>query len=267
MKRFIFSLIGMFLVSGFTFANEGHQSHEQKHAFEKRIEVSIDYWTVIPNGWFSFNGNKYDLKEDFRLKNAKDFGGKIIYDGIEQGFMNIIFTYTPIKFEGEGKASTPFSIKSFNVNAGERYETTYDFNNYVLGLLWDIGHLKEKTEDRLDIRAGLSARYLDGSLELKSENGSEYKEDYSKIIPMLDVEAEVEVLPVHQNLTAEIILEYQGYAYNGEYMHDFIDSLRINYIRGFIEGGYRIVKYKLKKDDIKTKTSGGGFFISAGIMF
>lgn len=267
MKKFICSLMGMFLVLGFSFAKEVYQSHEKRHSFEKRVEISIDYWTIIPNGWFSFNGKKYDLREDFKLKNAKDFGGKIIYDGIEWGFMNIIFTYTPIKFEGKGKASTAFSIKSFNVNAGERYETIYNFKNYDLGFLWDVGHLKKKTEDRLDIRAGISARYLDGSLELKSDNGSEYKEDYNKIIPMLDVEAEVEVLPVHQNLTAEIILEYQGYAYNEEYMHDFIDALRINYIRGFIEGGYRIVKYKLKKNNIKTKTSGEGFFISLGIMF
>jgi hypothetical protein len=134
-------------------------------------------------------------------------------------------------------------------------------------LLWDIGHLKEKTEDRLDIRAGVSLRYLEGSFEIKSETGSEYKEDYNKLIPMFDIEAEVEVLPVHRNLTAEIILEYQGYVYQDEYVHDFIDSIRINYIRGFIEGGYRVLKYKLKKDDIKTKTSGEGFFISAGIMF
>lgn len=268
MKKLIASVIGATSIFGLSIASEeGYISHEQRHAFQKRAEISVDYWVVIPNGWFSFNGKKYDLKRDFRLKNAKDFGGKIIYDGIEQGWMNIIFTYTPIEFEGEGEATSPFSIKTFNVATGEKYEVKYDFDNYDLGLLWDIGHLKEKTEDRLDIRAGFSGRFVDGTLEQKAENGTEYKEDYQKLIPMLDIEAEVEVLPVHQNLTAEIILEYQGYVYNGEYMHDFIDSLRINYIRGFIEGGYRIIKYKLKKDDIKTKTSGEGFFLSLGVMF
>jgi len=260
------TVLGALLVLGGAFASEDYKSHEERHSFQKRVEFSVDYWVAIPNGWFAYNGKKLDLRDDFNLKKAKDFGGKIIYDGIEQGWMNIIFTYTPLKFEGYKTMSEDFQFKDIYVEKGKEIETIYDFNNYDLGLLWDIGHLKEKTENRLDIRAGFSIRYLDGSLEIKTEEET-FTEEYDKIIPMLDVEAEVEVLPVHQDLTAEVILEYQVYAFDGDWMHDFIDSIRINYKRGFVEGGYRIIKYNLSKGEINTKTTAAGFFASLGIMF
>jgi len=267
----LLAVAGLLVVSTASFALQEHQnhykSHEERHAFEKRVEFSVDYWLPIPDGWFKEGDYKYRLRDDLKLGRAKDLGGKIIYDGIEWGFINIVFTYTPIKFDGSSTTSSPISIGGFSINTGEKFEAIYDFNNYDLGLLWDIGHLKEKTGDRLDIRAGFSGRYLDGSLELKAENGSELKKEYDKIIPMVDIEAEVEVLPVHQDLTAEVILEYQVYTFDGEWMHDFIDSIRINYKRGFIEGGYRIIKFKLSKDDITTKTTAAGFFGSIGVMF
>lgn len=263
MKKKILSALFLFVpVMSFAF-EELEKKEEHK---EIGIEFSVDYWVAFPSGNFNVDGKKYDLK-NLGYEKAKDFGGKIIYDGIEHGLMNIIFTYTPIKFEAETKAKENITFKDFSANQGEKYSSTYDFNNYDLGLLWDIGHLKEKTEDRLDVRAGMSVRYLDGSVEFKSETGSEYKKTYSSVKPMIDIEAEVEVLPIYQKLTAEIILELQSYIWNDEYMHDFIDSIRINYSHLFIEAGYRVMKYRLKDDGIISKTTAEGGFLSAGLTF
>ncbi len=251
--------------TSFSTASEEHSEGKINYK-EKGFEFSVDYWIALPDGNFSVDGNKYELKE-IGYEKAKDFGAKFMYKGLFHGDLNLVFYYTPIKFNASKEADKAFSFRDFSVNAGDKYESTYDFNNYDLGLLFDIGHLKEKTEDRLDVRAGISVRYLDGSVEFKSENGSEYKKNYSSFKPMIDLETEVEVLPVNQELTAEIILELQSYIWEDEYLHDFIDSLRINYKHFFVEAGYRVMKYKLKDDGIKSKTSAEGGFLSLGTMF
>ena len=264
MKKLTSVLLSCLLSASFSLANE--ESVEKINYKERGFEFSIDYWVAVPDGNFKVDGNKYGLKE-LGYGKAKDFGAKFMYKGLFHGDLNISFYYTPIKFDASTRASKSFTFKDFSVNAGEKYESTYDFNNYDLGFLFDIGHLKEKTENRLDVRAGLSIRYLDGSVEFKSETGSEYKKNYSSIKPMVDLEAEVEVLPINQELTAEIILELQSYTWNDEYIHDFIDSVRVNYKHFFAEAGYRVMKYRLKDSGIKSKTTAEGGFLSLGTMF
>jgi len=157
------------------------------------------------------------FSKDLDFEKAKDFGGKILFKGEEYNLPNIVFTYTPIEYEGEGVAKRNLEFKNLTVDAGKEYKAKEETVNYDIGALWDVGHLKEKTEDRLDVRAGLSLRYIDYKFEVESENNKDEIKDH-KIIPMLDIEAEVEVLPVNQNVTAEIILELQSYIWDGKFL-------------------------------------------------
>ncbi len=234
-------------------------------AFSYESEFSIDYWTAIPHGYLKKGSTKLALKETLKLQTAKDFGGKIIFKEHEESNLpNIVFMYTPVKFESSAVANRTFSFRDITVNNGEEFEATLDITSYDLGLLWDVGHLKEKTEDRLDFRAGFSIRYIERNFEIKT-NTNEAKEKHKDLKPMLDIEAEVEVLPVHQELRAEIILEAQGYTNGNEYLFDIIDSIRMNYKNIFGEFGYRVEKYKMA-DDVK-KVSASGIFWSLGIHF
>ncbi len=228
-------------------------------------EFSIDYWTAIPHGYVKNVSEKISLKSALRMKTAKDLGGKIIFKEHEESNLpNIVFMYTPIKFEGKAEAENSFTFRDLTVNAGEEFEAVMDYISYDLGLLWDVGHLRQKTEDRLDFRAGFSIRYMERNLEIKTDTGKT-EEKHKDLKPMLDLEAEVEVLPVHQELRAEIILETQMYSNGNEYIFDIIDSLRINYKNMFAEFGYRVEKYKMA-DDLK-KVSANGVFWSLGVNF
>lgn len=57
-------------------------------------------------------------------------------------------------------------MKKFNVATDKNMKV-----NLILIIMYDIEKLKEKTEDRLDIRVGASLRYLNASMEFKAENG------------------------------------------------------------------------------------------------
>jgi len=217
-------LIALTFIS-IAFANE-EQKEEKSFSKEmkKNIEFSVDYWVAYPSGNLRTDGKKITKKVDLDFEKAKDFGGKILFKGEEYNLPNIVFTYTPIEYEGEGVAKRNLEFKNLTVDAGKEYKAKEETVNYDIGALWDVGHLKEKTEDRLDVRAGLSLRYIDYKFEVESENNKDEIKDH-KIIPMLDIEAEVEVLPVNQNVTAEIILELQSYIWDGKFAFDFIDSM------------------------------------------
>ncbi len=234
-------------------------------ALAYELEFSIDYWTSIPDGYIKDGSNKIVLKDNLKMETAKDFGGKIIAkEKEESNFPNIIFMYTPIRFESESVAKKDMSFRGLTIGAGENFSSVMDYNSYDLGFLWDVGHLREKTEDRLDFRAGFSIRYMERSLKVSTETESR-EEKHRDIKPMLDLEAEIEVLPVHQNLRAEVILEAQAYTNGNEYILDIIDSIRINYKHAFAEFGYRVEKYKMA-DDLK-KVSANGVFWSLGVSF
>ncbi|NPA52378.1 MAG: hypothetical protein GXO22_05745 [Aquificae bacterium] len=234
-------------------------------AFSYESELSIDYWTPIPDGYLKKDGTKIGLKSMLKLSTAKDFGGKLLFKEKESSNLpNIVFMYTPISFEGQGTADNPFSYGDITVNSGEDFEALVEYTSYDLGFLWDIGHLREKTEDRLDFRAGFSIRYIERSLKIKTGT-AQTTENHKDLKPMLDLEAEVEVLPVHQELRAEIILEAQIYTNGNEYLFDIIDSIRMNYKNLFAEFGYREEKYKMA-DGMK-KVSASGIFWSLGIHF
>jgi len=274
LKKVIVPTLALGLLSLNAFASEEHfQSHEeeqgkQEEKIEKEdfLEISVDYWVAYPSGNLHETGNKIAKKGTLNLEKAKDIGFKAILEGDGSYIPNFIFTYTPIEFEGEGKASNTFKVKDLTVDPGKEFESKEEVINYDLGLLWDIGHLKEKTEDRLDFRAGFSLRYIDYKLEVESEgNTGEIKD--TKFIPMLDLEAEVEALPVNQSLTAEIILELQAYIWDGKYSYDFIDAIRLNYKKAFMELGYRVFKSKLEVEGDITKVDAKGGFASLGWMF
>ncbi len=267
MKKGLALLLSVLTISSFAIANE-EQKEEKSFAKEmkKNIEFSVDYWVALPSGNLRLESGKITKKEDLDFEKAKDFGGKILFKGEEYNLPNIVFTYTPIEYEGEGVAKRNLEFKNLTVDSGKEFKAKEETVNYDIGALWDIGHLKEKTEDRLDIRAGLSLRYIDYKFEVESEGDSDEISD-TKIIPMLDIEAEVEVLPVNQNITAEIILEIQSYVWDGKFAFDFIDSIRINYQRVFVETGYRVFKSKLNFDGVISKANGAGGFGSIGVMF
>ncbi len=234
-------------------------------AFSYESEFSIDYWTPIPHGYIKKGNTKVALKETLKLATAKDFGGKILFKEKESSNLpNIVFMYTPISFEGKDTANRTFSFRDITVNSGEEFEATIEYTSYDLGFLWDVGHLREKTEDRLDFRAGFSIRYIERRLKIQTDT-DQTTENHKDLKPMLDLEAEVEVLPVHQELRAEIILEAQVYTNGNEYIFDIIDSIRMNYKNLFAEFGYRAEKYKMA-DDMK-KVSASGVFWSLGIHF
>ncbi len=264
-KKIAFILLALIATS--SLANEEHQ-HERSFSKEmkKNIEFSVDYWVAYPSGNLRVEGRKITKKQDLNIEKAKDFGGKILFKGEDFSLPNIVFTYTPIEYKGEGITQRNLEFKELLINAGKEYKAKERTVNYDIGALWDVGHLREKTEDRLDIRAGISLRYIDYSFEIESEGDIEKISDH-KIIPMLDVEAEVEVLPINQNLTAEIILELQSYMWDGKFAFDFIDSIRVNYQRVFGEAGYRVFKSKLNYDGVISKANGAGGFLSLGVMF
>ncbi len=267
------SALTLGLLSLNTFASEEHFQNHEEHGKQEEtagkedfLEISVDYWVAYPSGNLHETGNKIAKKGTLNLEKAKDIGFKAILKGNDSLIPNFIFTYTPIEFEGKGVATNDFQIKDFTVHAGKEFEAKEEVINYDLGLLWDVGHLKEKTEDRLDFRAGFSIRYIDYKLEVESEgNTGEIKD--TKFIPMLDLEAEVEALPVNQSLTAEIILELQAYIWDGKYSYDFIDAIRLNYKKAFVELGYRVFKSKLEVEGDITKVDAKGGFASLGWMF
>ncbi len=269
MRKYLFIALSVLTVFSFSLANE-HSSVEHEKSFskemKKNIEFSIDYWVAYPSGNLRLHTGKITKKEDLDFGKAKDFGGKILFKGEDYNLPNIVFTYTPIEYEGEGVAKRNIEFKTLNIDSGKEFKAKEETVNYDIGALWDIGHLKEKTEDRLDVRAGISLRYIDYSFEIESEGNKEELNDH-KIIPMFDIEAEVEVLPINQNLTAEIILELQSYIWDGKFAFDFIDSIRINYQRVFGEAGYRVFKSKLDFDGVISKANGAGGFLSLGVMF
>jgi hypothetical protein len=267
MKRKLAFILPALIISSFAFGNEGHS---EKGSFskemKKNIEFSVDYWIAYPSGNLKIGAKKITKKEDLDFEKAKDFGGKILFKGEDYNLPNIVFTYTPIEYEGEGIAKRDMEFKGLTIDEGKEFKAKEETVNYDIGALWDIGHLKEITEDRLDIRAGISLRYIDYSFELESE-GNQRKVNDHKIIPMFDVEAEVEVLPLNQNITTEIILELQSYVWDGKFAFDFIDSIRVNYQRIFAEAGYRVFKSKLDYDNVISKANGAGGFLSIGVMF
>ena len=266
MKKGISLLLAGLVSFNLAVAEEGHVEESYSKEMKKNIEFSIDYWVAFPSGNLRLNTGKITKKEDLNFDKAKDFGGKILFKGEEYKLPNIVFTYTPIEYEGEGVAGRDLTFKHITVDAGKEFKAKEETVNYDIGALWDIGHLKEKTEDRLDVRAGISLRYIDYKFEIESETKKDEISD-TKLIPMLDMEAEVEVLPINYNLTAEIILELQSYMWDGKFAFDFIDSVRVNYQRAFIEAGYRVFKSKLDFDGVVSKANGAGGFLSGGIMF
>lgn len=227
------------------------------------IEGSVGVWGTMPSGDFSYKaasgaGLGTDFEDTFGFDDEISPMARLKVD--VTGLPVIYFMYTPIKFEGEAKASFSFDGETFDPNA----DTELTVNQYDLALYYGVPFLGLASLGKVHVNAGLNIRAIEMEAKMY-DPGTMISKDESITLPvpmlylaadvspvdMLVLEAEVRALPVSD--------------YN---VVSAIARVRVNTFGPlYISGGYRYETMAVDHDDFDFEFDLTGPFAEVGFDF
>ncbi len=222
-------------------------------------EVAAGGWNHDPSGWVQYptGSDKIDLDSDLNLDTRTELYLKAKIEHPLPLLPNIRLAFTQNQSSGDGTITKSFNFGVITITGGDRVHTETKLDSYDATFYYEI------VDIGLDFDLGLTARYIDGYVDIKSlTTGIRDKTEFTGLFPMLYANARVPV-PVLGGLS--IGAEGSYITYDGSTLYDLQADVRYEFTMGLgVEAGYRAQKIKL--DDVENTSTDvdiEGFFIGA----
>ncbi|WP_456322277.1 TIGR04219 family outer membrane beta-barrel protein [Hydrogenimonas sp.] len=223
-------------------------------------EIAIGGWNHEPSGWIRYpsdTGDKVYVDDDLNLDTQTGIYIRAKLEHPLPILPNIRLAYNNVKSEGYGKISKSFTFGDATFNANEKTYSKVDLDSFDGTFYWEV------IDTGMDLDLGLTARYVNGSIKIKSlTTGRSDDTDIDVVLPLVYANIRVPV-PFLDGLS--IGAEGNYITYDGSTLYDLQADLRYTLTMGVgIEAGYRAQKYKL--DDVQDTSSDidfKGFFAGA----
>ncbi len=222
-------------------------------------EVAVGGWNHDPSGWVQYptGSDKIDLDSDLNLDTRTELYLRAKIEHPLPLLPNIRLGFTQNRSSGDGTITKSFSFGGITVTGGEKVHTETQLDTYDATFYYEI------VDVGMDLDLGITARYLDGYVDIKSlTTGRQDSTDVSAVFPMVYANARVP-MPFLSELS--VGAEGSYITYDGSTLYDLQADVRYEFAMGLgVEAGYRAQKIKL--DDVENTSSDvdiKGFFIGA----
>ncbi len=222
-------------------------------------EISAGGWNHDPSGWVQYptGSDKIDLDSDLNLDTRSELYLRAKIEHPVPLLPNIRLAFTQNRSSGDGTISKAFSFGNITIGASERVHTETQLDSYDATFYYEI------VDTGIDLDIGLTARYIDGYVDIRSLTTSQNeKTEFTGVFPLLYANARVP-LPLSSGLS--VGAEGSYVTYDGSTLYDLQADVRYTFAMGLgIEAGYRAQKIKL--DDVENTSTDvdiEGFFIGA----
>lgn len=206
------------------------------------FDFGVYGWQASPEGYIQdedvAGNNRADLEQDLGLD--KDETGVVVWAALEHPvpvLPNLKLQYTPLEFEGVGTPSRSFTFDGQTFNVSDRVVSDIDLTQLDVVLYYEV------LDNTLSLDLGLNFKVLNGEVLIVSDSGERYQEDLTGAVPMLYMNAAVE-LPANLSLG----LEASGIGYSGNRYTDIKAALAWQVAMVSVEAGYRVQQLVL--DDL-----------------
>jgi hypothetical protein len=207
----------------------------------------------------SISGTSLNLKDDLGVGN-ESFPTFEAFGGL--GKHHLSLAYTPIKYSGSTKLSTPVVFNSMPFAAGTNVDT--DLKLRMLDLEYQYTFL-----DMKNILAGFSLaaigqiKYIDGEAKMSSP-GTEANFKIRAPIPMVGLGVNIGLLANILEARAKIA----GVAYSSNYLYEAMADVSLTPFPFIdIHAGYKIIRLKIDRNDVFLDSQFAGPFIGLTVSF
>ncbi|WP_457593850.1 TIGR04219 family outer membrane beta-barrel protein [Hydrogenimonas sp.] len=221
-------------------------------------EISAGGWNHDPSGWVEYptGSDKVDLDKDLNLDTRTELFLRAKIEHPVPLLPNIRLGFTKNRSSGDGTISRTFNFGGASFAASEKVHTETKLDTYDATFYYEI------VDTGIDLDLGLTARYIDGFVDLKSlTTGRAEKTEFTGVFPMLYANARVPLPLTGLSIGAE----GSYVTYDGSTLYDLQADVRYTFAMGLgIEAGYRAQKIKL--DDVENTSTDidiEGLFIGA----
>lgn len=205
------------------------------------------------------NGREADVERDLGLDG--DETSVVVWAALEHPLPvlpNLKLQYTPLSFDGRGTLSDSFSFDGRTFLASETVDSKVQLDQLDVILYYEV------LDNTFNLDIGLNVKLLDGRVELVGlTSGERYQEDLPEAIPMLYINAGIE-LPGRLALG----LEASGIGYGDHRFTDIKASLSWQLAMFEVEGGYRMQQLIVDDlDDVDVDLEVRGPYLGAALRF
>jgi outer membrane protein len=204
-------------------------------------------------------GTEFNVTDDLGVGDENIPSGEIF---LRAGRVHFRVGYTPVKFDGNRQLSREirFGNQIFNVN--DNVISHVDLKMIDGEVQFD---LLQPDIAAVAFNLGLIAKvkYVDGNVELRNSTNTETR-DFKAPIPMVGVAAGVGFLKNMVRADACVA----GIAYSGDHLFEgdvYASFAPVPFFR--VQGGYRLIDFKIDEDDILAKLKLKGPYIGAQLSF
>jgi outer membrane protein len=204
-------------------------------------------------------GTEFNVTDDLGVGDENIPSGEIF---LRAGRVHFRVGYTPVKFDGNRQLSREirFGNQIFNVN--DNVISHLDLKMIDGEVQFD---LLQPNVAAVAFNLGLIAKvkYVDGNVELRNSTNTETR-DFKAPIPMVGVAAGVGFLKNMVRADARVA----GIAYSGNHLFEgdvYASFAPVPFFR--VQGGYRLIDFKIDEDDILAKLKLKGPYIGAQLSF
>ena len=210
-------------------------------------EIAVGGWNHDPSGWVEYpndapGDNKVDADDDLHLDSQTDLYIRGKLEHPVPLLPNVRVAYVHTETEGDGTVSKSFEFGDITIGANEPVHSEAKLDNYEGTLYYEILDM-----EKVDLDLGLTARYIDGYVKVKSKSsGLSDEADIDFVVPMVYGNVRVGI-PFLEGFS--VGAEGNWISYDGSTLYDVQADARYIFAIGLgLEVGYRYQKIKL--DDI-----------------
>ncbi len=204
-------------------------------------------------------GTEFSVTDDLGVGDENFPSGEIF---LRAGRVHFRVGYTPVKFDGNRQLSREirFGNQIFNVN--DNVISHLDLKMIDGEVQFDLLH-PDVAAVAFNLGLIAKVKYVDGNVELRNSTNTETR-DFKAPIPMVGVAAGVGFLKNMVRADARVA----GIAYSGDHLFEgdvYASFAPVPFFR--VQGGYRLIDFKIDEDDILAKLKLKGPYIGAQLSF
>ncbi len=224
------------------------------------LYATVDAWSMESSGSF---GNSSSMMQDFNLDDDNKVSFSVALEHPVPILPNIRVRTNDLSTSGDSTLNADFSYGGVDFTETTTVATTFDIQNTDITLYYEIFD-----NDVLSFDLGLTGKYLDGEIEVRSE-GLSATETFKGIVPVLYGAVEIGVpatgLSFFGELNALSIDDNNIQDYQAGVAYSFVDNLAIDLS---VRAGYREFSLELDDlDDVFTDWSFDGPFLGVQAHF
>ncbi|MBW7470105.1 TIGR04219 family outer membrane beta-barrel protein [Marinobacter sp. M216] len=220
------------------------------------LGANVSYWDSDLSGQATDNGDVVDVENDLNLDSDSNANASLYFEHPVPVLPNVRLNYTLIEQTGRGQLGADFG--GIFVGSGVDVRSDLDLEQLDLTLYYEV------LDNWVNLDLGLTARSLDGELNVKEIGGTQAsKTQVDAVLPMGYVAARFD-LPL---TGVSVGAEGNFVSYSGDSLHDFSAYGQFEIAVLQLRAGYRQMSIDYEDDDESLDVELDGPFVSAGVVF